>query len=66
MAISHELSSEIATALLTGKERTPDELQDLKETVIRVYLTLQQLTAHSRRKRVSFRVVEKKEKRIQD
>jgi hypothetical protein len=45
MAIDHELSSEIATALLTGKKRTPGELKTLKETVIRVHLALQKLTA---------------------
>lgn len=49
MAIDHELSSEIATALLTGKKRTPGELKALKETVIRVHLTLQKLTAPLRR-----------------
>jgi hypothetical protein len=44
MAIEHELSSEIAAALLTGKEREPSELNHLKETVFRVHSTLQQLT----------------------
>jgi hypothetical protein len=56
MAIDHELSTEIATALLTGKKRTPRELKDLKETVVRVYLTLQQLAAQSRPSRDLFRV----------
>ena len=51
MAIDRELSSEIAAALLTGKERTPGELKVLKETVIKVHLTLQKLTAPLRRKR---------------
>lgn len=51
MAIEHELSSEIAAALLTGKEKAPNELNHLKETVFRVHSTLQQLTAESRRMR---------------
>jgi hypothetical protein len=50
MAIEHELSSEIAAALLSGKERAPHERDHLKETVLRVHSTLQQLTAESRRK----------------
>jgi len=50
MAIDHELSSEIAAALLIGKGRTPHERDQLKETVLRVHSTLQQLTAESRRK----------------
>jgi hypothetical protein len=45
MAIDNELSSEIAAALLTGKKRTPSELKDLKETVIKVHQALQKLTA---------------------
>jgi len=51
MAIDHELSSEIAAALLTRKERTPGELKDLKETVIKVHLALQKLTAPLRKNR---------------
>ena len=43
MAIYNELSSDIATALLTGKEKDPRELDDLKETVIKVHSTLQKL-----------------------
>ena len=62
MAIDHELSSEIAAALLTSKERAPGELNHLKETVFRVHSTLQQLTAESRRNRIVFRAAEDKEK----
>jgi hypothetical protein len=51
MAIDNELSSEIASALLTGKKRTPSELKSLKETVLKVHLTLQKLTAPWRRNR---------------
>ncbi|HYX30179.1 MAG TPA: hypothetical protein VE863_16675 [Pyrinomonadaceae bacterium] len=52
MAIDTELSSEIATALLTGKEKSDHELNDLKETVIKVHSTLQELAADSRRRRI--------------
>ena len=50
MAIDHEVSSEIAAALLIGKGRTPRERDHLKETVLRVHSTLQKLTAESRKK----------------
>ena len=44
MAISHELSSDIATAILSSKKRTPGELNDLKKIVLQVHSTLQQMT----------------------
>ena len=44
MAISHELSSEIAAALFTDKERSPGEMNDLKEMVLQIHTTLEQLT----------------------
>ena len=62
MAIEHELSSEIAAALLTGKEIEPSELKHLKETVFRVHSTLQQLKSESRRRRFVFRASEDEEK----
>lgn len=43
MAISHELSSEIATALLTAREKSQSELTDLKEMVLQIHSTLEQL-----------------------
>jgi hypothetical protein len=54
MAIYNELSSDIATALLTGKEKDPRALDDLKETVIKVHSTLQKLAADSRRRTSAF------------
>jgi hypothetical protein len=48
MAIDHERSSEIAAALLSDRKREPGELQNLKETVLRVHSTLQKLTAESK------------------
>ncbi len=43
MAISHELSSEIATALFAAKERSPRELNDLKEIVLEFHSSLERL-----------------------
>jgi hypothetical protein len=48
MAISHELSSEIATALFAAKERSPHELNDLKEIVFEIHSTLQKFTDEDR------------------
>jgi hypothetical protein len=52
MAISHELSSEIATALFAAKKRSPRELNDLKEMIFKIHYTLQQLTDDARNDRV--------------
>jgi len=43
MPISHELSSEIAAALLACKDRSPREREALKETLLLVHSTLQKL-----------------------
>ena len=52
MAISHELSSEIATALFAGKfaanQRSPRELNDLKDLLFKIHSTLEQLTDDTR------------------
>jgi len=48
MAISHELSSDIATAILSAKKRTADELHDLKKIVLHVHSILQQMTEQER------------------
>lgn len=48
MAISHELSSEIAAALLTAKEKSRRELDDLKDIVLTVHRTLEQLAKGAR------------------
>ena len=44
MAIAHELSSEIAAALFSAKERSPRELNDLKEVIFKIHSTLEELT----------------------
>lgn len=51
MAINHELSSDIAVALLTDHDRDPKELNELKEVVLKVHAELQKLTAESHRSR---------------
>lgn len=43
MAISNELSGEIAAALLTVKDRSPRELNDLKKIIFDIHSTLQRL-----------------------
>jgi hypothetical protein len=52
MAISHELSSEIATALLAAKDRSPRELEELKEILLIIHSTLQRLSEDARVKRL--------------
>lgn len=52
MAISHELSSEIAAALLAAKDRSPRELEDLKEVLLLIHSTLQRLTDEARLRRL--------------
>lgn len=51
MAIANELSSDIAVALMKAKEKHPGQMDDLKEVLLKVHSTLQQLTAQSRHDR---------------
>jgi hypothetical protein len=53
MAISHELSSEIAAALFAAKERSPRELNDLKEIVFKIHSALEQLSDEDRMARMA-------------
>jgi hypothetical protein len=53
MAIAHELSSEIATALFFAKERSPRELNDLKDVIFEIHSTLEQLTRDAHVARVA-------------
>ena len=50
MAISNELSSEIAVALLAEK-KSPQELKQLKDVVLQVHSALQKMSAEERAKR---------------
>ena len=48
MAIPNELSSDIAVALIVANAKEPDQLHELKEILIEVHSTLQQMTERSR------------------
>lgn len=50
MAISNELSSDIAAAILVEK-KTPQELDELKDVILRVHTTLQQMSEEARETR---------------
>ena len=54
MAISNELSSEIAAAILAEK-KTPQELNQLKEVILRVHTTLQKMSEEARTQRFKTR-----------
>jgi len=47
MAISNELSSDVAAALLV-KNRSPQELQQLKDVILQVHSTLQKMSEETR------------------
>ena len=51
MSIQNELSSDIAVALLTGKDRDPQKLDDLKKVVLKVHSILQEASKDLRRTR---------------
>ena len=63
MAISHELSGEIATALFAAKERSPRELNDLKEMVFAIHATLERLGHDARADRGKSQSVKKQASR---
>ena len=50
MAISNELSSEIAAAILAEK-KTPQELRQLKDVILRVHSALQEMSEEARETR---------------
>lgn len=51
MAISNELSSEIAAAILVEK-KSPQELKQLKDVILRVHSALQKMSADERANRL--------------
>jgi hypothetical protein len=59
MAISNELSSEIASALIATKERSPEELNKLKDILLEVHSTLQSLAETAQRERAEARLMKK-------
>ena len=54
MAISNELSSEIAAAILAEK-KTPQELNQLKDVILRVHSALQKMAEDARTTRLKTR-----------
>jgi hypothetical protein len=54
MAISNELSSEIAAAILVAK-KSPQELNQLKDVILRVHSELQKMSADERASRLKDR-----------
>jgi len=65
MSIQNELSSDIAVALLTGKDRDPQKLADLKKVVLKVHSILQEASKDLRRKRARAAAGGDKERRNQ-
>jgi hypothetical protein len=53
MSLSNELSSEIAAALLSAANKSPRELKDLQEMVVKVHTVLTQMNEAERRGRKS-------------
>ena len=49
MAISNELSSDIATAILSSRQGSSLALEDLKRVVEQVHETLEEMSAEDRR-----------------
>ena len=54
MAISNELSSEIAAAILSEK-KNPQELNQLKDVILRVHTALQKMSEDARARRFKTR-----------
>jgi hypothetical protein len=54
VSVSNELSSDIATAILAAKDKSADELNNLKDVILEVHSTLQQLEAKSRNARAAW------------
>jgi hypothetical protein len=65
MANSNELSSDIAAALIAANAKQPDQLHELKQILIEVHSTLQQMTEQSRTARSFFLAAGDKKQRSQ-
>ncbi|MDQ5843917.1 MAG: hypothetical protein M3539_01300 [Acidobacteriota bacterium] len=48
MAIANELSTDIATAFFSSKERSPEEMAKLKTILLEVHSTLQEMSERAR------------------
>jgi len=51
MAISNELSSDVAVALL-AQDKSPQELKQLKDIILQVHSALQEMSAETRADRL--------------
>jgi hypothetical protein len=47
MSIANELSGDVASAILSTENHTPEQLNDLMETVLKVHIVLQHLDHRS-------------------
>ena len=63
MSIAHDLSSEIAVAILARREEKP-KLQELKEVVLRVHLVLQKLAVQGRQSDRERRLARREQKTL--
>jgi hypothetical protein len=59
MALSNELSSEIAAAILSEK-KSPQELRQLRDVLLQVHSTLQRMTEETRVNRFNNRMMSSK------
>ena len=59
MALSNELSSEIAAAILAEK-KSPQELRQLKDVILQVHSTLQRMSEDARAYRFNNRMMSSK------
>jgi hypothetical protein len=66
MAISHELSGEIATALFAAKERSPRELDDLKKMLLDIHATLDRLGREAQTDRAQSREMQSERQTLPD
>ena len=64
MAISNELSSDVAVAIL-AKKNSPQELQQLKDIILQVHSALQKMSEETRSDRLS-RTSHKKAQKAQN
>ena len=48
MTVANELSGDIASAILAANERSPRSLNELKEIVLKVHTTLQEMAEKER------------------
>jgi len=60
MAISNELSSDVAVAILAQK-KSPEELQQLKDIIVQVHSALQKMSEQARAERLK-KIPEKAQK----